>query len=183
MDLQIIHSKIYSIRGFKVMLDFDLAELYEVPTKVLNQAVKRNKERFPNDFMFRLNNEEWRSIREQSWSQFVTSSRKFRGDAYLPYAFTEQGVAMLSGVLYSEKAIQVNIAIMRAFVELRRYAMNFAELVEVVLSHNKELTDINEVLKWLGEENQARANEIAALQTKDESPVDEPPRPRIGFKK
>ena len=165
------------------MLDFDLAELYEVPTKVLNQAVKRNKERFPNDIMFRLNNEEWRSIREQSWSQFVTSSRKFRGDAYLPYAFTEQGVAMLSGVLYSEKAIQVNIAIMRAFVELRRYAMNFAELVEVVLSHNKELTDINEVLKWLGEENQARANEIAALQTKDESPVDEPPRPRIGFKK
>lgn len=90
---------------------------------------------------------------------------------------------MLSGVLHSEKAIQVNIAIMRAFVELRRYAMTFAELVEVVLSHNKELADINEVLKWLGEENQSRANEIIVLQTKDESPVDEPPRPWVGFKK
>ncbi len=183
MDLQIIHSKIHHIRGYKVMLDFDLADLYDLPTKVLNQAVKRNKERFPDDFMYSLDADEWQRIREQSWSQFVTSSRKFRGDAYLPYAFTEQGVAMLSGVLHSEKAIQVNIAIMRAFVELRRYAMTFAELVEVVLSHNKELADINEVLKWLGEENQSRANEIAALQTNGETPMDLTNRNLIGFKK
>ena len=92
---------------------------------------------------------------------------------------------MLSGVLHSEKAIQVNIAIMRAFVELRRYAMTFAELVEVVLSHNKELADINEVLKWLGEENQSRYNEIEAMKNEGEAkpPNEWDARPRIGFKK
>jgi hypothetical protein len=180
MELQIIHSKIHAIRGQKIMLDFDLADLYEVATKVLNQAVKRNKERFPDDFMFQLSADEWQTIRESNWSQFVTSSRKFRGDAYLPYAFTEQGIAMLSGVLHSEKAIQVNIAIMRAFVELRRYAMSFAELAEIVFSQNKQLSDINEVLKWLGAENQKRHDEIKNLEHKPDNWGD---RPRIGYKK
>lgn len=98
------------------MLDFDLAFLYEVETKVLNQAVKRNSIRFPPDFMFQLTLEEF----ELNWSQIVTSSKKHRGKTYLPYAFTEQGVAMLSSVLRSEKAALVNIAIMRAFVEIRK---------------------------------------------------------------
>ena len=114
-------------------------------------------------------------------SQFVTSS--WGGTRKLPFAFTEQGVAMLSGVLRSPKAVQVNIAIMRAFVALRRYAFTFAELAEKVISHDKELADINEVLRWLGEENQNRADEIAALKNDDESPDDWESRPRIGFKK
>ena len=116
MDLSILQSKIHTIRGAKVMLDFDLATLYEVETKVLNQAVKRNSIRFPEDFMFQITLEEY----ESNWSQIVTSTRKHRGKSYLPYAFTEQGVAMLSSVLRSEKAALVNIAIMRAFVEIRK---------------------------------------------------------------
>ena len=115
-DLSLFQNKIYEIRGVKVMLDFDLATLYEVETKVLNQAVKRNSLRFPDDFMFQITTEEL----ELNWSQFVTSSRKHRGKVYLPFAFTEQGVAMLSSVLRSERAILVNIAIMRAFVEIRK---------------------------------------------------------------
>lgn len=116
MDLSVFQSKIYEFRGVKVMLDFDLALLYEVETKVLNQAVKRNSIRFPSDFMFQLTLEEF----ESNWSQIVTSSIKHRGKSYLPYAFTEQGVAMLSSILRSEKAVLVNIAIMRAFVEIRK---------------------------------------------------------------
>lgn len=185
MEIQLIHSKIHTIGAHKVMLDFDLAELYSVPTKVLNQAVKRNRQRFPDDFMFQLSPEDWQQIREKNWSQFVTTSTRFRGDAYLPYAFTEQGVAMLSGVLNSEKAIQVNIAIMRAFVELRRYTMTFSELAEIVLAHDKQLADINEVLKWLGEENQARHDAIKNLEgsTETDNPDTWENRPRIGFKK
>jgi phage regulator Rha-like protein len=110
--------KIYVLRGYKVMIDSDLAGLYEVETKVLNQAVKRNIARFPKDFMFRLNKKEFESLR----SQFVTSNRG--GSRYMPYAFTEQGVAMLSGIINSDKAIKMNIAIMRAFVEIRRTIMN-----------------------------------------------------------
>ena len=96
MEIQIIHNKIHEIRGQKVILDFDLADLYEVPTKALNQAVKRNIERFPPDFMFQLDLNEWQHLRSQiatsssNWSQFVTSSKKHRGDAYAPFAFTEQ---------------------------------------------------------------------------------------------
>jgi phage regulator Rha-like protein len=116
MGLNILQSKIHEIREEKVILDYDLALLYEVETKVLNQAVKRNSIRFPSDFMFQLTLEEF----ESNWSQIVTSSSKHRGKSYLPYAFTEQGVAMLSSVLRSEKAALVNIAIMRAFVEIRK---------------------------------------------------------------
>jgi hypothetical protein len=110
-----VQTKIHTIRGQNVMLDSDLAELYGVMTKVLNQAVKRNNARFPEDFMFQLTVEETDSLR----SQIVTSNTRRGGRHYLPYVFTEQGVAMLSSVLRSERAVQVNIAIMRAFVTMR----------------------------------------------------------------
>ena len=100
MELQLIQNKIFEFRGHRVMMDYDLAELYQVETKVLKQAVNRNSSRFPPDFMFKISPEEWASLR----SQIVTSNRG--GNRYLPYAFTEQGVAMLSSVLRSEKAIE-----------------------------------------------------------------------------
>lgn len=125
-----IQNRIYEIRGERVMLDFDLAQLYEVETKALNQAVKRNIKRFPEDFMFRLSVAEWQSIRSQTVtasegsislrSHNVTASQSKRNTNVTPYAFTEQGVAMLSGILNSAKAINMNIAIMRAFVEVRK---------------------------------------------------------------
>lgn len=183
MELKVIQTKIHTIRGERVMLDFDLAELYEVETRSLNQAVKRNTERFPEDFMFQLTKDEYTALANDNSSQFVMSSRKHRGEKYLPYAFTEQGVAMLSGVLRGPKAVLVNIAIMRAFVALRRYAMTYDELAAKIISHDKELADINEVLRWLGEENQARADEIKALETGNENPDDWQNRSRIGFKK
>jgi len=124
VPVEIIESKIYLIRGHKVMLDSELAELYEVETKVLIQAVKRNVQRFPEDFMFQLNDREFMNLR----SQTVTSSSGHGGRRYIPYVFTEQGVAMLSSVLNSERAVQVNIAIIRAFVKLRE-----------MLSTNKDL--------------------------------------------
>ncbi len=117
-----IESQILLIRGQKVMLDRDLAKLYGVPTKVFNQAVKRNIKRFPKDFMFQLTKEEVENWRSQS----VTSS--WGGRRYLPYAFTEQGVAMLSSVLNSERAIQVNIQIMRAFIKIKEMALSYKEL-------------------------------------------------------
>ncbi|MEG1004850.1 MAG: ORF6N domain-containing protein [Bacteroides sp.] len=113
-ELQLIQSKIYELRGQKIMLDFDLAEMYQVETRVLNQAVKRNIRRFPSDFMFQLTPDEWEILK----SQFVISS--WGGTRKLPFAFTEQGLAMLSGVLNSDIAIQVNINIMRAFVVVRQ---------------------------------------------------------------
>ena len=113
MKLQIIQNKIYEIRGKNVMLDFDLAELYETETRVLKQAVRRNLERFPSDFMFVLTRDEYNFLR----SQIVTlESGRGKYSKFNPFAFTEQGVAMLSSVLNSSKAIQVNIAIVRAFV-------------------------------------------------------------------
>jgi phage regulator Rha-like protein len=121
-----IINRIFYIRGRKVMFDRDLAELYGVETRVLNQAVKRNKERFPDDFMFQLNKQEievWKS-------QIVTSKRG--GRRYFPYVFTEQGVAMLSSVLKSKRAIQVNIAIMRTFTKLREILLTHKELREKI---------------------------------------------------
>lgn len=115
MELQVIQSKIYEIRGQKVMLDRDLAELYGTETKRLKEAVKRNLRRFPADFMFELNKEEFESLR----TQFATSNKR-GGSRYMPFVFTEQGVAMLSSVLNSEIAIEVNISIMRAFVAIRQ---------------------------------------------------------------
>ena len=121
-ELAQLQRLIYTIRGYRVMLDSDLAALYEVETKVLNQAVKRNIKRFPAHFMFQLTKEEWQNLR----SQFVTFSNDIR--KYAPYAFTEQGVAMLSSVLRSEKAIQTNIQIMDAFVAMRHWAIENKEL-------------------------------------------------------
>lgn len=135
VSVQLIERRIYLIRGQKVMIDFDLAELYGVPTKRLNERVARNKKRFPGDFMFRLNKKEAESLRSQNAisnpdlrSQFATSSSAHGGRRYLPYVFTEQGVAMLSSVLNSEQAIEVNIAIMRAFVRLRQMLETNEEL-------------------------------------------------------
>lgn len=115
----VIEKMIYVIRDQKVMLDSDLAELYEVDTKVLNQAVKRNITRFPKDFMFQLTAEESDFLR----SQIVTSKMGRGGRRYMPYVFTENGVAMLSSVLTSEKAIQINVSIMRIFTRLRSFLM------------------------------------------------------------
>ena len=125
MQLEIIQTKIYEIRGQKVMLDFDLADLYETETKYLKRAVKANIKRFPPDFMFELTKLEYDSLR----CNFSTSNGR-GGIRYLPFAFTEQGVAMLSGILNSEKAIDVNIAIMRAFVFMRQYALTHKDLTE-----------------------------------------------------
>jgi len=139
VPIERIAESIRWIRGHKLVLDSDLALLYCVVTKVLNQAVKRNRERFPDDFMFQLNADETGFLRSQSvtlkkgrtnWSQIVTSSEKHRGKRYRPYAFTEQRVAMLSSVLNSDRAIKVNIAIMRAFMKLRQALESNRELVQ-----------------------------------------------------
>ncbi len=122
-----IQNLIYEIRGQKVMLDSDLAKLYGVETKVLNQAVKRNIERFPEDFMFQLSKEEWNAVSLRS--QIVTSP-KGGGRQYLPYAFTEQGISMLSSVLNSKQAIAINIQIMRVFVQIKQFALTNKELTE-----------------------------------------------------
>lgn len=135
-QLQIIQSKIYEIRGQKVMLDRDLAEMYGVQTKALNQAVKRNIDRFPEDFMFQLTSEE-----TQNWrSQFVTSNSIKMGVRRNPYAFTELGVAMLSSVLNSKTAIQINMGIMRAFVAVRQM---------VALPKTDKLTELQNEVKEL----------------------------------
>ena len=123
IPVEMIEKKILLIRGEKVMLDADIAELYGVETKMLVRAVKRNIDRFPSDFMIQLNRKEFENLR----FQFGTSSR-WGGRRYLPYAFTEQGVAMLSSVLNSERAVKVNIEIMRAFVRLRQMLASNAEL-------------------------------------------------------
>jgi ORF6N domain-containing protein len=165
--------RIRHFRGEKVLLDFDLAVLYGVAVKVLNQSVKRNRERFPNDFMFQLSDEEARLLRPQllalenrqtienegaeaNWSQFVTSSRKDRGTKYRPYACTEQGIAMLSSVLNSKRAVKVNIAIMRAFVKLRwaletnrELAKKFSELERRVDKHDGEIAASLEAIRQL----------------------------------
>jgi len=136
MEIQQIQSKIFEIRGHKVMLDNDLSDMYGVPTKVLNQAVKRNISRFPGDFMFQLTKEETQNLR----SQFVTSS--WGGSRYLPTVFTEHGVAMLSSVLRSEVAIQINIAIIRAFVTIRQaIAVNPLNQISMLQQEMKELKE------------------------------------------
>ena len=145
-----IEHRIYLIRGHKVMLSVDLAMLYGVEPRALVQAVKRNKERFPEDFMFQLTQEEFENLK----SQIVISS--WGGRRAAPYAFTEQGVAMLSSVLRSRQAVQANIAIMRAFVRLREMlsthkvlAQKLAELEEKVSKHDKEIQAIFEVIRRL----------------------------------
>jgi len=167
MQLQTIQNKIYEVREQKVMLDFDLAELYEVQTKNLNLAVKRNTKRFPSDFMFQLTKHEWETLRLQ-----IETSNGRGGTRYLPYAFTEQGLAMLSGILKSDKAIQVNIAIMRAFVFIRQYALSHKELTnklkEIENKYNKQFKDVYEAINY--------------LLKKDKQEIEHRNRKRIGFK-
>jgi hypothetical protein len=131
---ELIEQKIYLIRGHKVMLDSDLAKLYGVTTKRLNEQVKRNKKRFPSDFMFKLKKDESESLRSQS----ATSKPGRGGRTYLPYAFTEQGVAMLSSVLNSERAILVNIEIMRTFTKLRMMLASHEDLKRKLTSLEKK---------------------------------------------
>ena len=154
MDLQVIQSKIYNIRGYKVMLDFDLAELYQVETKFLKRAVKRNIERFPEDFMLTLTEKEFANLR----CQIGTSS--WGGSRYEPFAFTQEGIAMLSGILRSEIAIQVNIAIMRAFVAMRQMIVGYEELLKRI-EELEESTDaqFSELYKALTQLLSKRVND------------------------
>jgi hypothetical protein len=154
MFLQTIQKKIYEIRGQKVMLDFDLAALYEVQTKVLKQSVKRNLDRFPSDFMFELTIAEFNNLR----SQFVTSS--YGGIRYMPFAFTEQGVAMLSSVLKSPKAIQVNILIVRTFVLIRQYALSHKDLTEKLKEHENKFEDVYKAINFLLEKDQLLTEQL-----------------------
>ena len=137
IPIEIIENKILLIRKHKVMLDSDLAELYDVATKVLIQAVKRNLNRFPEDFMFQLTSEETDSLR----SQIVTSKPGRGGRRYPPYVFTEQGVAMLSSVLNSDRAIEVNILIMRAFVKLREMLSTHKDLAKKLEEMERKYDD------------------------------------------
>lgn len=156
MELQLIQNKIYEIRGQRVMLDFDLAEMYETETKRLKEAVRRNNNRFPEDFMFVLTNREYESLR----TQIATLNNLGRGEhrKYLPFAFTEQGVAMLASVLKSEKAIEVNIQIVRAFVTLRQYALGYAELNQkleaFMIETNMQFSDIYQALTEMASQNE-----------------------------
>ena len=182
-ELQLIQSKIYEIRGQKVMLDFDLAEMYEVETRVLNQAVKRNIRRFPDDFMFQLTVNEWDNLK----SQFVIS--RWGGTRKLPFAFTEGGLAMLSGVLNSDIAIQVNINIMRAFVAIRQLIANPpVDRVGELEKQMKELKDyIEDVFADYNDINDDTRMQLelinqtlAELQSRKK--IEEKPRNPIGFR-
>jgi len=186
MRLTVIQKKIYMVDGQRVMLDFDIADLYQVETRVLNQAVKRNLARFPKDFMFQLTKKQWEGIKPQlvvqsdlikrNSSQIVMSSKKHRGKSYLPFAFTEHGVTMLASVLRSARAIKMNIFIVRAFVTLRQFALNYEELArqlkelhETVGEHDKNIIDLYKAIESLIEEKQKI--------------IDWENRERIGFKK
>jgi hypothetical protein len=190
MDENAIHQLIHEIDGYKVMLDFDLAELYGVTTKALNQAMKRNLDRFPPDFSFQLTKEQWNFLRSQIVivekkemeslenqqnlrSQFVTSSSKWgKHPKYLPYAFTEHGVTMLASILKSERAVKMNIAIVRAFIAMRKISMHYNELAEKIkeleVRYNKQFSDIYDVL--------------LAMQDDKKQLDDFANRERIGFK-
>lgn len=171
-----IQNRIFEIRGERVMLDFDLADLYEVETRVLNQAVKRNIKRFPKDFMFQLTRKEWHNMSSQivmtysqsiennaiNSPQIVTTYPDKRPRTALPYAFTEQGVAMLSGILNSDKAINMNIAIMRAFVEIRKILMQeldfkeqLKQIKERLGEHDVQLNQIYDAMENLLDEKAA----------------------------
>ena len=183
-QLEVIQSKIYEIRGQRVMLDRDLAEMYGVETRVLNQAVKRNIERFPEDFMFQLTDEEVRNWK----SQFVMSNSIKMGLRKNPYAFTELGVAMLSSVLNSKIAIQVNMGIMRAFVALRQLVavnpvVKFTELqneITELKGYIEEMfADQNDINEDTRMQLELINQTLAELQTQDTR--NDRPRRRIGF--
>ena len=160
-EIQIIQQKIYGIRGQRVMLDFDLAELYQVETRALNQAVKRNIDRFPDDFMFRLSPTEWEVIS----SQFVMTSRAKRPKSSLPLAFTEHGALMLASVLRSDIAVEISIKVTRAFVAIRRMAASLpptntaADLAQLRQVFEELKLDIEDILA-----NQNEINEDTRAQ-------------------
>ncbi len=167
ITLDVIERKIYIVREQKVMLDSDLAKLYGVATKVFNQAVGRNLQRFPDDFRFQLTEEEFESLR----SQFVTSKKGRGGRRYLPYVFTEQGVAMLSGVLNSERAIQVNIGIIRAFVNMRKVLLTnedvskkLAEIENRLGGHDEEFRRVFTAIRLLMKPPDKSDKEIGFIQ-------------------
>jgi hypothetical protein len=167
IPVELIARRIYRIRGQKVMLDSDLAELYQVPTKRLNEAVKRNLDRFPSDFMFQLSKAELENWR----SQFATSNPAARmGLRRPPYAFTEHGVAMLSSVLNSDRAVQMNILIIRAFVQIRE-----------LLATNKDLAARVDKLE-AGQKDHASIIGILAEEIDELRLLPEPPKRRIGYK-
>ncbi|MEN9698885.1 MAG: hypothetical protein RLZZ301_83 [Bacteroidota bacterium] len=165
MELALIKNSILEIRGKRVILDYELAKLYGIETKRLKESVRRNRRRFPVDFMFELSPEEWINLR----SQFATSS--WGGKRYPPFAFTEQGVAMLSSVINSDTAIEINISIMRAFVLMRQWVLDYQDLQEKLVDLEKrfgqKFTDIEQVLNYL-------------IQ-KDQKQVQQGGRKRIGF--
>lgn len=184
-----IQNKIYVLRGVRVMLDFDLAALYQVETRVLNQAVKRNQKRFPKDFMFQLKPDEW----ENMSSQFVMTSPLKRPKSACPFAFTEHGVVMLATLLRSEIAIDISVKITRAFIAMRNYIMSTrymeAELSELrakleLLERNDEdnLEAINDLSEDVRSEIDAIYQAIAALSVKVTSQEPQKTRKRIGFK-
>ena len=168
MQLQIIENKIYELRGQKIMLDFDLADLYEVETKRINEAVRRNTERFPQRFMFRLTQEEWNTMRSQIATAY---NQRKRNIGITPFAFTEHGVTMLASVLKSKKAIQMNILIVEAFIALKEFALNYHELSyklkQIEEKYDRQFSDITEAITYL-------------LQ-KDKIEVEQRQRRRIGF--
>jgi len=161
IPIERIESKIYLVRRQKVMLDVDLATLYGVETKVLIQAIKRNKDRFPGDFMFQLSRKEFESLR----SQIVTSS--WGGRRYAPYVFTEHGVAMMSAVLRSKKAVKVNIQIMRAFIKLRNYLATHDEIARKIAAHDVKISILSkEIEKILVRLEKPIINEIPGFRSK-----------------
>ena len=180
-----IQTRIYEFRGLKVMLDYDLAELYNVPVKSLNLAVKRNLKRFPGDFMFRLTKQEFEFLKASSVAQNGDGLLRFQNETlkrgrgkhrkYLPYAFTEQGVAMLSGILRSNKAIKMNIAIMRAFVALRKLIITDKRIVETLKAIQVRITEHDVQLSGIYEAIENLLGEKAERLTWVE-------RERIGFK-
>lgn len=206
MSLQLIHKKIFEIREQKVMLDFDLAELYEVETRVLNQSVKRNIDKFPEDFMFRLTAIEWENIRQQTnaaakssssaqiaagaetetlTSQIVISKKEKRGGTQkMPYAFTEHGVTMVASVLRSKRAIDMNIAIVRAFIAIRHFVNKNKDLAEQIHELRTELqTRIGEHDVQLASIYDALENLLDKKEDEQEKAQQWKERQRIGFKK
>lgn len=178
MKLTIIQQKIFEIRGEKVMLDFDLAELYNIETKRLKESVRRNKKRFPRDFTFELTKKEYDSLR----SQIASLKKPGRGhhSKYMPFAFTEHGVTMLASVLNSDRAIKMNIAIVRAFVALKQIALQHKDLAEKLEELRQELHE------RIGEHD----TQLAGIYNAIENLLDEKAeqknwkeRERIGFKK
>lgn len=180
MELQVIQQKIHDIRGQKVMLDFDLAALYGVETRTFNQAIKRNNNRFPEDFVFQLTRQEYASllskklyiiedqILNNNSSQNVMSSSKHRGKTYLPYAFTEHGVTMLASVLKSPKAVNMSISLVRAFIALKQY----------VIQQQDMTTQLREIRDRLGEHDVQISSIHSAIETLlGEKSINSPPSP------